>query len=178
MLSWPPGPCLTLDNISWSTPLCIERKTYRRDGLNSVGASESQKFARLGFPPGHSRTRLKKRNLSTIQIVSSKIVNAPAGFYTRSKVNASFLFFGWKLIGGRGTRLDGHSEFTKNCAQNLTTNLCINNRLWRRMRESITVIFWSKDIRVRTTGYRPYTTGWLKTIWLCCWIEKTLYNWE
>ena len=60
MLSWPPGPCLTLNSIIWSTPLHIERKTYRRVGLNSVSVSGSQKFARLVFPPGFSRTRLKE----------------------------------------------------------------------------------------------------------------------
>ena len=60
MLSWPPGPCLTLNSINWSTPLYTERNTYRRVGLNSVGVSGSQKFARLVLPPGFSRTRLKK----------------------------------------------------------------------------------------------------------------------
>ena len=58
MLSWPPGPCLTLNNINWSTH--IERKTYRRVtvGLNSDGVSGFQRFVRLVFPPGFSRTRL------------------------------------------------------------------------------------------------------------------------
>ena len=66
MLSWPPGPCRTLNSIDWSVPLYIERKTYRRVGLNSVGVSGSQKFAKLAFPPGFSRTRLKENLINNL----------------------------------------------------------------------------------------------------------------
>jgi hypothetical protein len=64
MLSWPPGPCLTLIALIDQLPLDIETKTYRRVGLKSVGTSGSQMFAILVFPPGFSRTRLRENSIS------------------------------------------------------------------------------------------------------------------
>lgn len=60
MLSRPPGPSLTLKKMTLTNNRLVKQqiRTYRRVGLNSVVSPESQKFARLLFPPGFSRTRL------------------------------------------------------------------------------------------------------------------------
>jgi hypothetical protein len=86
MLSWPPGPSLTLNSINWSTPSYIERKTYRRVGLNSTGVSGSQKFARLAFPPGFSRTRLKEGLINNSDSGAQKSSTRLLGFTLEVKL--------------------------------------------------------------------------------------------
>jgi len=59
MLSWPPGPCLTLRKRQLhGTSKASRSVTYLRVGLKSWGSSGSQKVDMLLFPPGFVRTRL------------------------------------------------------------------------------------------------------------------------